>query len=139
MVLTLSLTFFFLQITEHGITLPLKGKPVSVFWRFSSDGSAQVLNLVSPAGAEEGEVVVVASQLRGYGVWDGSLAGDGTLLAGWGGPAPSLLLLWVSDAQANLLKMELSSIQTSAALPGNLGQTRTRTRFCPHTRWFLKK
>lgn len=61
------------------------------------------------------EVVVVASHLRGYGVWDGSLAGGGSLLAGCGGPAPSLLFLWVTDAQANLLQMELSTAQTAAA------------------------
>lgn len=65
------------------------------------------------------EVVVVASHLRGYGVWDGSLAGGGSLLAGCGGPAPSLLFLWVTDAQANLLQMELSTAQTSAAASGN--------------------
>lgn len=71
--------------------------------------------MLSAAGAEEAEVVVVASQLRGYGVWDGSLAGEGPLLAGRQGPAPSLLFLWVTDAQANLLQMELSAIQNSAA------------------------
>lgn len=64
-------------------------------------------------------MVVVASQLRGYGVWDGSLAAEGSLLAGWEGPAPSLLLLWVTDAQAKLLHMELSTIQTSASATGN--------------------
>lgn len=70
------------------------------------------------SGAEEGEVVVVASQLRGYGVWDGSVARDGSLLACCKGPAPSLLFLWVTDAQANLLQMELSAIQTSATTSG---------------------
>lgn len=65
-------------------------------------------------------MVVVASQLRGYGVWDGSLTQDGSLLAGCEGPAPSLLFLWVTDAQANLLQMELSAIQTSAATSGTL-------------------
>lgn len=64
-------------------------------------------------------MVVVASQLRGYGVWDGRLAGGGSLLAGRDAPAPSLLFLWVTDAQANLLQMELSAIQTSAAASGN--------------------
>lgn len=63
-------------------------------------------------------MVVVASQLRGYGVWDGSLAADGSLLAGRQGPAPSLLFLWVTDAQANLLQMELSTIQTSTPTSG---------------------
>lgn len=66
-----------------------------------------------------GEVTVVASQVRGYGVWDGGVAQGGALLAGWKGPAPSLLFLWVSDAQANLLQMELSAIQTSDTASGN--------------------
>ena len=60
-------------------------------------------------------MIVVASQLRGYGVWDGSLAADGSLLAGCESSASSLLFLWVTDAQANLLQMELRTIQTSAA------------------------
>ncbi|XP_027147513.1 sentrin-specific protease 7b isoform X1 [Larimichthys crocea] len=75
-------------ITENGFNIPLKG-------------------------TEVGEVTVVASQVRGYGVWDGGVAQGGALLAGWKGPAPSLLFLWVSDAQANLLQTELSAIQTS--------------------------
>ncbi|KAM9334298.1 sentrin-specific protease 7-like [Symphorus nematophorus] len=82
-----------MMITENGIMIPLKG-------------------------AEEGEVVVVASQVRGYGVWDGGVAQGGALLAGWKGPAPSLLFLWVTDAQANLLQMELSAIQTPNAASG---------------------
>lgn len=68
-----------------------------------------------PSGAEEGEVTVVASQLRGYGVWDGGVAQGGALLAGLEGPAPSLLFLWVTDAQANLLQTELTAIQTATA------------------------
>ncbi|KAM8721754.1 sentrin-specific protease 7b isoform 2-T5 [Acanthopagrus schlegelii] len=80
-------------ITENGITVPLKG-------------------------AEEGEVTVVASQVRGYGVWDGGVAQGGALLASWEGHAPSLLFLWVTDAQANLLQMELSAIQTSNSASG---------------------
>ncbi|XP_070711769.1 sentrin-specific protease 7b [Pempheris klunzingeri] len=79
-----------LLITENGIMIPLKG-------------------------AEEGEVTVVASQVRGYGVWDGGVAQGGALLAGRRGPAPSLLFLWVTDAQANLLQRELSAIRTAAA------------------------
>lgn len=71
------------------------------------------------SGVEAGEVTVVASQVRGYGVWDGGVAQDGALLAGWKGPAPSLFFLWVTDAQANLLQRELSSIQTPTAVPGN--------------------
>lgn len=61
---------------------------------------------------------MVASQVWGYGVWDGALAQGGTLLAASKGRAPSLLFLWVSDAQANLLQMELSAIQSSAAASG---------------------
>ncbi|XP_041822541.1 sentrin-specific protease 7b isoform X2 [Chelmon rostratus] len=80
-------------VTENGITIPVKG-------------------------AEETEVVVVASQVRGYGVWDGGVAQGGALLAGWKGPAPSLLFLWVTDAQAGLLQTELSAIQTSTSASG---------------------
>ncbi|XP_042260171.1 sentrin-specific protease 7b [Thunnus maccoyii] len=80
-----------MMITENGITLPLKGEE------------------------EEGEVTVVASQVRGYGVWDGGVAQGGPLLDDWEGPAPSLLFLWVTDAQANLLQRELTAIQTAAA------------------------
>ncbi|XP_054479843.1 sentrin-specific protease 7b [Anoplopoma fimbria] len=76
-----------ITITENGLIIPLKG-------------------------VEDGEVAVVASQVRGYGVWDGGVAQGGVLLAAWKGPAPSLLFLWVSDAQANLLQRELSTIQT---------------------------
>lgn len=60
-------------------------------------------------------MTVVASQIRGYGVWDGGVAQGGALLACWEGPAPSLLFLWVTDAQANLLQRELLAIQTSTA------------------------
>ncbi|XP_034460174.1 sentrin-specific protease 7b isoform X1 [Hippoglossus hippoglossus] len=84
-----------MMITENGITVPVK----------VSEG-------------EEGEVTVVASQLRGYGVWDGGVARGGTLLAGWEGPAPSLLFLWVTDAQANLLQRELSALRQSSASSG---------------------
>ncbi|XP_068612499.1 sentrin-specific protease 7-like isoform X2 [Brachionichthys hirsutus] len=82
-----------MMITESGITLPV-------------------------TGAEEGEVTVVASQVRGYGVWDGGVARDGTLLAGCKGPAPSLLFLWVTDAQANLLQAELAPLRSSRAASG---------------------
>ncbi|XP_014859475.1 PREDICTED: sentrin-specific protease 7-like isoform X3 [Poecilia mexicana] len=78
-----------MKIAEYGITFPVKG-------------------------SEDTEVTVVASQLRGYGVWDGGVAMGGALLAGWKGPAPSLLFLWVSAAQANLLQRELSLIQKSS-------------------------
>ncbi|XP_057677711.1 sentrin-specific protease 7-like isoform X2 [Corythoichthys intestinalis] len=66
-------------------------------------------------GDEGGEVTVVASQLRGYGLCDGGLALGGTLLDNITGPAPSLLFLWVTDAQANLLHKEMAFIQTSSA------------------------
>ncbi|XP_029370312.1 sentrin-specific protease 7-like isoform X3 [Echeneis naucrates] len=79
-----------LMITENGITVPLK-----------------------VSGGGEGPVTVVASELRGYGIWDGGKAQGGDLLAGWEGPAPSLLFLWVTDAQANLLQRELSAIMSS--------------------------
>ncbi|XP_069377117.1 sentrin-specific protease 7b isoform X2 [Paralichthys olivaceus] len=84
-----------MMITENGITVPVK----------VSEG-------------EEGEVTVVASQLRGYGVWDGGVAQGGTLLSGWEGPAPSLLFLWVTDAQAKLLQRELSALSQSSASSG---------------------
>lgn len=66
-------------------------------------------------------MTVVASQVRGYGVWDGGVARSGTLLSGWEGPAPSLLFLWVSKAQANMLHRELSTILTTNA--GNHNHT----------------
>nr|XP_015813431.2 sentrin-specific protease 7b isoform X1 [Nothobranchius furzeri]XP_054591096.1 sentrin-specific protease 7b isoform X1 [Nothobranchius furzeri] len=78
-----------MMITENGIILPVKG-------------------------TEDSEVTVVASQLRGYGVWNGDVAQGGTLLAGWEGSAPSLLFLWVSEAQANLLQRELWSAAANA-------------------------
>ncbi|XP_034034780.1 sentrin-specific protease 7b isoform X2 [Thalassophryne amazonica] len=75
-----------MMITENGITIPLKG-------------------------AEEGEVCVVAPQVRGYGLWDGGVAHGGTLLAHWEGPASSLLFLWVTEEQANVLHRELLAIR----------------------------
>ncbi|XP_062302634.1 sentrin-specific protease 7b isoform X3 [Osmerus eperlanus] len=80
-----------ITITDDGITLPLK----------------------DPGSGREGEgisVSLVASQLRGYGPWEGALAQSGSLLRGWEGPAPSLLFLWVSHAQAALIQTELSTI-----------------------------
>ncbi|XP_040888208.1 sentrin-specific protease 7b [Toxotes jaculatrix] len=74
-----------ITITKYGITLPVKG-------------------------VKEGKLSIVASEVRGYGLWDGGVAQDGTLLAGWKGPAPLLLFLWVTNAQANLLRRELSAI-----------------------------
>ncbi|XP_061642698.1 sentrin-specific protease 7-like isoform X2 [Phyllopteryx taeniolatus] len=81
-----------MKITSSGIVLPLKG-------------------------VEESEVTVVASQMLGYGLWDGSVALDGTLLDEVVGPAPSLLFLWVTDAQANVLHREIALIQNTSA-PG---------------------
>ncbi|XP_053707546.1 sentrin-specific protease 7-like isoform X2 [Synchiropus splendidus] len=83
-----------MMITESGITLPLKE---------SEDCENR----------ESTHVTVVASQLRGYGVWDGGVAKGGTLLAGWEGPAPSLLFLWVTEAQAYMLHRELTPLQTT--------------------------
>ncbi|XP_010898691.2 sentrin-specific protease 7b isoform X2 [Esox lucius] len=88
-----------LVVTDDGITLPLKDSSVS------SEGEGTSLSLV-------------ASQLRGYGVWDGGLAQGGSLFQGFGGrAAPSLLFLWVSDAQANLVQTELSVLHP-ITLPG---------------------
>ncbi|XP_014006262.1 sentrin-specific protease 7 isoform X4 [Salmo salar] len=89
-----------LVVTDDGITLPLKDSRVS--------------------SEEEGGVSVslVASQLRGYAVWDGGLAQDGSLFQGCPGrAAPSLLFLWVSEAQANLVQTELSALHP-VTLPG---------------------
>ncbi|XP_029942085.1 sentrin-specific protease 7b isoform X2 [Salarias fasciatus] len=80
-------------ISESGITIPLKGSEE----------------------AEEVEVTVVASQLRGYGVWDGGVVRDRPLLAAWKGPAPSLLFLWVTSAQANVLQRELVTAWSDGA------------------------
>lgn len=85
-----------MMITESGITLPLKE---------SEDCEDR----------EATHVTVVASQLLGYGVWDGGVAKGGTLLAEWEGPAPSLLFLWVTEAQASMLHRELTPLQTSTS------------------------
>lgn len=63
---------------------------------------------------------MVASQVRGYGVWDGALVQGGTLLAASEGRAPSLLFLWVSEAQASLLRVELCGVQASPATSGTV-------------------
>lgn len=84
--------------------------------------------LLSPSGVDDGEVSVVASQVRGYGVWDGGVALGGSVLDGWKGPAPSLLFLWVSDAQANLLQKELSTIQTPTPISAS-GKHRVKLSF----------
>lgn len=62
----------------------------------------------------EGEVAVSVScsQLSLYGVWDGGLSRDGSLLSSTEEPAPSLLFLVVSDAQSRLLQKELSVLHT---------------------------
>ncbi|XP_031648765.1 sentrin-specific protease 7 isoform X2 [Oncorhynchus kisutch] len=89
-----------LVVTDDGITLPLKDSRVS-------------------SEEEEGvSVSLVASQLRGYAVWDGGLAQNGRLFQGCPGrAAPSLLFLWVSEAQANLVQTELSALHP-VTLPG---------------------
>ncbi|XP_013876170.1 sentrin-specific protease 7b isoform X2 [Austrofundulus limnaeus] len=71
--------------------------------------------IIPVKGQEDSQVTVVASQLRGYGVWDGGVAQSGTLLTEWEGPAPSLLFLWVSEPQANLLQRELLAVQSLSA------------------------
>ncbi|XP_054648336.1 sentrin-specific protease 7-like isoform X4 [Dunckerocampus dactyliophorus] len=77
-----------MMITSSGIHLPLKGE-------------------------EEGEVTVVASQVRGYGLWSGAIARGGTLLDELDGQAPSLFFLWVTDAQANMLQREMAIIHNT--------------------------
>ncbi|XP_056125693.1 sentrin-specific protease 7b isoform X2 [Rhinichthys klamathensis goyatoka] len=77
-------------ITDEGISVPLKGV----------DGEGEVA------------VSVSCSQLCLYGVWDGGLSRDGSLLPSTEEPAPSLLFLVVSDAQSRLLQKELSVLHT---------------------------
>ncbi|KAF4097872.1 sentrin-specific protease 7b isoform X2 [Onychostoma macrolepis] len=77
-------------ITDEGISVPLKG----------ADGEGEVA------------VSVSCSQLLLYGVWDGGLARDGSLLSSTEEPAPSLLFLMVSDAQARLFQKELPVLHT---------------------------
>ncbi|XP_024918183.1 sentrin-specific protease 7-like isoform X4 [Cynoglossus semilaevis] len=78
-----------MMVTEKGLVIPVK-----------------------VSAEEDGDVTIVASQLRGYGVWDGGMASGGALLGQWEGPSPSVLFLWVTDAQANLLQRELSAMMT---------------------------
>ncbi|XP_036421040.1 sentrin-specific protease 7b isoform X2 [Colossoma macropomum] len=77
-------------ITDESISIPLK-----------ADGDDGIM------------VAVVPSELCGYGVWDGALAGDGTLLSVSQQPSPSLLFLSLSDAQTRLLHTELSALRTT--------------------------
>ncbi|XP_043078365.1 sentrin-specific protease 7b [Puntigrus tetrazona] len=77
-------------ITDEGISVPLKGV----------DGEGEVA------------VSVSCSELLLYGVWDGGLARDGSLFSNTEEPAPSLLFLVLSDAQARLLQKELSVLHT---------------------------
>uniref|UniRef100_A0A672TEH9 Sentrin-specific protease 7-like n=1 Tax=Sinocyclocheilus grahami TaxID=75366 RepID=A0A672TEH9_SINGR len=77
-------------ITDEGISVPLKG----------ADGEGEVA------------VSVLCSRLLSYGVWDGGLARDSSLLSSTEEPAPSLLFLMVTDAQAKLLQKELSVLHT---------------------------
>ncbi|XP_037390422.1 sentrin-specific protease 7b [Pygocentrus nattereri] len=80
-------------ITDESISIPLK----------AADGDDGIM------------VAVVPSELRGYGVWDGALAGDGTLLSVSLQPSPSLLFLSLSDAQTRLLHTELSALRITHA------------------------
>nr|XP_055074050.1 sentrin-specific protease 7b isoform X2 [Misgurnus anguillicaudatus] len=77
-------------ITDEGISIPLKG------------------------AGEEGEIAISVAclELRLFGVWDGGLAHDGSLFSSTEEPAPSLLFLVVSDAQARLIQKELSVIHS---------------------------
>ncbi|KAM9766890.1 sentrin-specific protease 7-like [Menidia menidia] len=62
--------------------------------------------------------------VRGYGVWDGGVAKGGSLLSGWEGPAPSLLFLWVSQAQSRLLQRELHQACSAPAKADRVGRPR---------------
>ncbi|KAK1876339.1 Sentrin-specific protease 6 [Dissostichus eleginoides] len=93
---------------QAGVCSGAPGVTRCVFW-CSRSKQVCVLVLQEQAGESEGaseqvEVSVVASQLRGYGLWDGGVAQGGSLLAERIGPAPSLLFLWVTDAQASVLE-----------------------------------
>ncbi|XP_028327656.1 sentrin-specific protease 7b [Gouania willdenowi] len=57
--------------------------------------------LIPVTGAEDGEVTVVTSQLRGCGLYGGGVAKAGS----------SLLLLWVTDAQSHVLHREIHNIR----------------------------
>ncbi|KAJ8350772.1 hypothetical protein SKAU_G00259020 [Synaphobranchus kaupii] len=78
--------------------------------RVESHGDISISNdsitipLKDSSGVVEVTVALVASELRRYGIWDGGV------LEGKEGPTPSLLFLWVSEAQAQLLQAELSAI-----------------------------
>ncbi|KAL7833972.1 hypothetical protein AOLI_G00289320 [Acnodon oligacanthus] len=82
-------------ITDESISIPLK----------AADGDDSIM------------VAVVPSELRGYGVWDGALAGDGALLSVSLQPSPSLLFLSLSDAQTRLLHTELSALRITHSQP----------------------
>lgn len=79
---------------------------------------------------------MVASQLRGYGLWDGGVAMGAALLRDSSGPAhsppgpaPSLLFLWVSEAQAQLLQTDLREVQPVSPGKTRTGPGRTRTKY----------
>ncbi|KAJ8253169.1 hypothetical protein GJAV_G00209870 [Gymnothorax javanicus] len=72
----------FISISNDSITIPLK----------------------DCSGVVEVAVALLSSELCRYGLWDGGV------LVSEEGPTPSLLFLWVSDAQARLLQTELSII-----------------------------
>ncbi|XP_072306778.1 sentrin-specific protease 7b [Eucyclogobius newberryi] len=90
-----------ITITESGITIPVKGP---------SSGSS-----LSPGPGSSAELCVVASQIRAFGLWDGGVASGGSLFSDTthspSGPAPSLLFLWITDAQSKLLQAELRELQ----------------------------
>ncbi|KAJ8410555.1 hypothetical protein AAFF_G00194590 [Aldrovandia affinis] len=80
--------------------------------RVGANGNITITNdcitipLKDSSGVVDVAVALVTSEVRRYGVWDGSVLCD------WEGPAPppALLFLWVSDAQAQLVQAELSAI-----------------------------
>ncbi|KAG9335124.1 hypothetical protein JZ751_005687 [Albula glossodonta] len=84
--------------------------------RAEASGSIMITNdcitipLKDCTGEVEVSLSLVSSELRRYGVWDGSVLCDGEATDSDSSPAPSLLFLWVSDAQAQLVQTELSII-----------------------------
>ncbi|KAJ0009568.1 hypothetical protein NQD34_001270 [Periophthalmus magnuspinnatus] len=101
-----------IMITESGITIPLKGHGPSLCPGLSP----------SPDPRSSVELCVVASQVRAFGLWDGGVARGGTLFSDYAnypsGPAPSLLFLWITDAQSKLVQTELSEVQEQGTDPG---------------------
>lgn len=66
----------------------------------------------SSGKAECLSVALVPTQLRKYGLWNSSVQGN----------AVALLFLWVSDAELELLKGDLSALQPAETLGGVVAQ-----------------